>query len=121
MQCAWLRVQKTGFHLPGLHEYVLLLLPFNHNTVRRTQLIKKGHNFSDDQCPFATIMVSGHIVNNKNNMGFKEILTFGYRLHTTHCREFHYLKLCRPVYFVRTNQFIGGTDPAYSALIYFSN
>ena len=32
----------------------------------------------------------------------EEILAFGTRLRSTHCREFNYLKLCRPAYFVRT-------------------
>ena len=32
----------------------------------------------------------------------EEILAYGNRLRSTHCREFHYLKLCRPAYFVRT-------------------
>ena len=31
-------------------------------------------------------------------------LAFGNRLRSTHCREFHYLKLYRPAYFVRTTQ-----------------
>ena len=34
----------------------------------------------------------------------EEILAFGTRLRSTHCREFNYLKLCRPAYFVRTTQ-----------------
>ena len=29
-----------------------------------------------------------------------QILAYGYRLHSTHYREFLYLKLCRPAYFV---------------------
>ena len=32
----------------------------------------------------------------------EEILAYGDRLRSTHCREFHYMKLCRPAYFVRT-------------------
>ena len=28
-------------------------------------------------------------------------LAHGNRLHSTHCREFHFLKLCRAAYFVR--------------------
>ena len=31
-----------------------------------------------------------------------EILAFGTRLRSTHCREFNYLKLCRPAHFVKT-------------------
>jgi len=34
----------------------------------------------------------------------KEILAFGIRLRSTHCRDFNYLKLCRPAYFVRTTK-----------------
>ena len=36
----------------------------------------------------------------------EEILAFGTRLLSTHCREFNYLKLCRPAYFVRTTQLL---------------
>ena len=36
----------------------------------------------------------------------KEILAFGTRLRSTHCWELNYLKLCRPAYFVRTNQLL---------------
>ena len=36
----------------------------------------------------------------------EEILAFGTRLRSTHCREFNYLKLCRPAYFVRTTQLL---------------
>ena len=36
----------------------------------------------------------------------EEILAFGNRLRSTHCREFNYLKLCRPAYFVRTTQLL---------------
>ena len=32
----------------------------------------------------------------------EEILAYSIKLRFTHCREFHYLKLCRPAYFVRT-------------------
>ena len=32
------------------------------------------------------------------------IFAYGIRLHSTHCREFHYLKLCRVAYTVRTAQ-----------------
>ena len=35
-----------------------------------------------------------------------EILAYGNRLRSTHCREFPYLKLCRPAYFVRTTQLL---------------
>ena len=35
----------------------------------------------------------------------EEILAFGTRLRSTQCKEFKYLKLCRPAYFVRTTQF----------------
>ena len=34
----------------------------------------------------------------------KEILTFGTRLRSTHCKKLNYLKLCGPAYFVRTTQ-----------------
>ena len=34
----------------------------------------------------------------------EELLAYGNRLHSMHCREFHYLKLCRPAYFVRTTR-----------------
>ena len=40
----------------------------------------------------------------------EEILAFGNRLRSTHCREFHYLKLCRPAFFVRTNQLYYSTQ-----------
>ena len=36
----------------------------------------------------------------------EEILAFGTRLRSTHCREFNYLKLCRPAYFIRTTQLL---------------
>ena len=38
----------------------------------------------------------------------EEILAFffGTRLRSTHCREFNYLKLCKPAYFVRTTQLL---------------
>ena len=45
-----------------------------------------------------TIVAIGHGL-------LEEILAFGTRLRSTHCREFNYLKLCRPAYFVRTTQF----------------
>ena len=35
----------------------------------------------------------------------KDILAFGNRLRSTHYREFLYMKLCRPAYFVRTTKF----------------
>ena len=34
----------------------------------------------------------------------KKFWPFGNRLRSTHCREFLYMKLCRPAYFVRTTQ-----------------
>ena len=37
---------------------------------------------------------------------FEDILAYGKRLRSTHCREFHYLKLCGPAYFVRTTQLL---------------
>ena len=36
----------------------------------------------------------------------KEILAFGTRLRSTHCKEFNYLKLSRPAYFIRTTQLL---------------
>ena len=36
----------------------------------------------------------------------EEILAFGNGLRSTHCREFNYLKLCRPAYFVITTQLL---------------
>ena len=36
----------------------------------------------------------------------EEILAFGTRLRSTHCKEFNYLKPCRPAYFVRTTQLL---------------
>ena len=36
----------------------------------------------------------------------EEILAFGTRLRSRRCREFNYLKLCRPAYFVRTTQLL---------------
>ena len=36
----------------------------------------------------------------------EEILAFGNRLRSMHYREFNYLKLCRPAYFVRTTQLL---------------
>ena len=44
-----------------------------------------------------TIVAIGHGL-------LEEILAFGTRMRSTHCREFNYLKLCRPAYFVRTTQ-----------------
>ena len=46
-----------------------------------------------------TVVAIGHWV-------VEEILGFGTRLRSTHCREFNYLKLCRPDYFVRTTQLL---------------
>ena len=36
----------------------------------------------------------------------EEILAYDNRLRSTHCREFHYMKLCRPAYFVGTTQLL---------------
>ena len=36
----------------------------------------------------------------------KKFWLFGNRLHSTHCREFLYVKLCRPAFFVRTTQLL---------------
>ena len=36
----------------------------------------------------------------------KKFWPFGTRLRSTHCREFNYLKLCRPAYFIRTTQLL---------------
>ena len=36
----------------------------------------------------------------------KKFWPFGTRLRSTHCREFNYLKLYRPSYFIRTTQYI---------------
>ena len=44
--------------------------------------------------------------NPSSNWTRVEILAYGNRLRSTHCREFHYLKLCRPAYFVRTAQLL---------------
>ena len=45
-----------------------------------------------------TIVAIGHKL-------LKKCWPFGNRLRSTHCREFNYLKLCRPAYFVITNTF----------------
>ena len=37
----------------------------------------------------------------------EEMLSYSNRLRSTHCRKFHYLKLCRAIYFVRTTQYRG--------------
>ena len=39
----------------------------------------------------------------------EDILVYGNRLRSTHCREFHYMNLCRPAYFVRTTQLLPHT------------
>ena len=44
-----------------------------------------------------TIVAIGHGL-------LKKFWPFGNRLRSTHCREFPYLKLCRPADFVRTTQ-----------------
>ena len=36
----------------------------------------------------------------------KKFWPFGTKLRSTHCREFNYLKLCRPAYFIRTTQLL---------------
>ena len=46
-----------------------------------------------------TIVAIGHGLSNK-------FWPFGTRLHSTHCREFNYLKLCRPAYFISTTQLL---------------
>ena len=46
-----------------------------------------------------TIVAIGHGL-------LEEILAIGTRLRSTHWREFNYLKLCRPAYFVRTTQLL---------------
>ena len=53
------------------------------------------------------VVVVYHITIVAIEHGFvEEILAFGTRLHSTHCREFNYLKLCSPAYFVRTTQLL---------------
>ena len=42
---------------------------------------------------YLTIVAIGHEL-------LKKFLAYGNRLSSTHCREFHYFKLCRPAYFV---------------------
>ena len=42
-----------------------------------------------------TIVAIGHGL-------LKKFWPVGTRLRSTHCREFNYLKLCRPAYFIRT-------------------
>ena len=46
----------------------------------------------------------------------EEILAYGNRLRSTHCREFHYLKQCRPAYFIRTTQLL---PPGHEWVIIF--
>ena len=46
-----------------------------------------------------TIVAIGHGL-------LKKFLAYGDTLRSTHCREFHYLKLWRPAYFVRTTQLL---------------
>ena len=46
-----------------------------------------------------TIVAIGHGL-------LKKFWPFGTRLRSTHCREFNYLKLCRPAQFVRTTQLL---------------
>ena len=46
-----------------------------------------------------TIVANGHGL-------LKKCWPFGTRLRSTHCREFNYLKLCRPAYFIRTTQLL---------------
>ena len=41
----------------------------------------------------------------------EENFASGNWLHSTHRREFHYMKLCRPAYFDRTTQFL--PQPGY--------
>ena len=41
----------------------------------------------------------------------KKFWPFGNRLRATHCREFLYMKLCRPAYFVRTTKLL--THPGH--------
>ena len=44
----------------------------------------------------------------------EEMFAYGYRLRSTHCREFHYLKLCRLAYFVRTTRLL--PNPGHESL-----
>ena len=46
-----------------------------------------------------TIVAIGHGL-------LKKFWPFGTRLRSTRCREFNYLKLCRPAYFIRTSQLL---------------
>ena len=51
------------------------------------------------------VVVVYHVTNVAIGHGLlKEILAFGTRLRSTHCRKYNYLKLCRPAYFIRTTQ-----------------
>ena len=50
-------------------------------------------------CLPCTIVAIGHGM-------LKKFWPFGTRLRSTHFREFNYLKLCRPAYFIRTTQLL---------------
>ena len=53
---------------------------------------------------------------------WKEIFAYGNRLHSAHCREFPYLKLCRFTYCVRTTQLLPhpGHGSGKFSILYYS-
>ena len=77
-------------------------------------LVHNGHKdtawmFCGD-CEYATmvsVVVVYHVTIVAIGHGLlKKCWPFVTRLRSAHCREFNYLKLCRPAYFIRTTQLL---------------
>ena len=64
-----------------------------------------GCRFSRTRIQFVVVVYHVTIVAIGHGL-LKKFWPFGNRLRSTHCREFLYMKLCRPAYFVRTTQFL---------------
>ena len=57
--------------------------------------------------PLVSVVVVHHVTIVAIDMGcWRHFGLFGNMLRSTHCREFLYVKLCRPAYFVRTTQLL---------------
>ena len=58
--------------------------------------------------------------NPSSNWTRVEILAYGNRLRSTHCMQFHHIKLCRPAYFVRSTQLLPHSGyEQWMKLLYF--
>ena len=66
-----------------------------------------GYNQAGAACSSQYVVVVYHVTIVAIGHGLlKKFWPFGTRLRSTHCREFNYLILCRPAYFIRTTQLL---------------